>query len=69
MLSTVDPRVTVEGRPLMDGGTKRKKSLLTFRCAACGERLAYSNDEESGVRLVVNNATARPCCDAWKDNT
>lgn len=66
MLSTVDARCTIEGHHL---GSTKKVVLLTVSCAACGTTLAYGNDEERAVRLSVNNATARPCCDAWRETS
>lgn len=63
MLTTVDARVTVEGRPIRESS----KTLMTISCAACGQRLAYGNNEERAVTLAVNNASHRPCCDAWEE--
>jgi hypothetical protein len=46
--------------------TEPKRHWTDVRCRMCGTRLACGSPEDDVIDLAFRNASARPCCEAWK---
>ena len=43
------------------------RTAWLIQCSNCGTELVQAPDLPDGLHLAHRNATARPCCPAWRD--